>query len=235
MYLYVLTHICVCSYIVPHTLRSNAVRGVNLAWIFHVWDMTRPHVRHDSSICVYPAFRRVTRPIHMRDMILSHVRYDSFICATWLIHMCDMTDSHMRHDIFVCVYTANPPGAQHDSYTCATWLIHMCNMAHTHVQHDAYTRVPWFMRASHRFLDRLSVLQCVAACCCSAFHDSYPTKSWGTWHDAYTCEPWLIYPCLPWRIHVPLTEEIRLQIFGSPDQSSCPWHTFEPRGLRLLT
>ena len=214
-------HIYVCA----HTLcliHCEAMQCVALiwhesftceTWLVHMWDMTQAYVCILHSGAWHVPFTCVTWFFRMCDMTHSYVRHDSFTCVTWLILICDMTY------LYVC--------------TQQTRQAH--NMTHTHVQHDAYTRVPWFMRASHRFLDRLSVLQCVAACCCSAFHDSYPTKSWGTWHYAYTCEPWLIYPCLPWRIHVPLTEEIRLQIFGSPDQSSCPWHTFEPRGLRLLT
>jgi len=86
--------------------KSHTIRIRWLACRIHIWDMTHPHIRHDSFI-----YERWL--CHIWDMIHSYMRYDSFICETWLSHTCNMT----HHTKSAHSYK------RRDSFTYETWLI----------------------------------------------------------------------------------------------------------------
>jgi len=126
--------------------------------IIHMCDMTHPHVRHDSSICV-------TRLIHVCDITHPYVWHDSSICVTWLLHMCDMTHSYVWHDSPICV----------------TWLLHMCDMTHPYVCHDSFILHTCGSAGVSGLYDYAASLICqcishMSVPCQCIFHMSVPCK-----------------------------------------------------------
>ena len=107
-------------------------------WCIHMWDMTNPSVRHDSST-------RDTWPIHMWNMTQSHVTRDSSICESWRMRTWDMTRLYVGHDSFISetwlayMWHMTHPSAKHDALTCDSRLLHMWVMTHSPARHDSFT------------------------------------------------------------------------------------------------
>jgi len=128
--------------------------------------------------------------------------------------MCVMFDMtiHVRHDAFICylardcVYEHSP---NHD-YPCASWRIQLLH------EYTCASCLTWLSMCvmTHSYVTWLEIV----------FMSTVRIRTIHVRYDAFkrhmniqVRHVWHDYPCASWRI--PLTEEIRLQKFGSPDLS----------------
>jgi len=190
-------------------------------WLIHVSDTTHSCQWHDSFKCV-------TWLIYRGDIVLiadSSIMnwemthpckwHDSFMPVTWPIHVCD------THDVFMCVTYE-----RRDSFICytqlqwltrpwgvVTWLIHVGDITYSYASRDSFMCVT---NARHdSFIWYMSSYMSLV---CDMTHIYIYMNIYHTPCDK--CATWLIHMSDMTHsrgCHNLLTEEIRLNIFGSAD------------------
>jgi len=107
----------------PHvwhdTSHGSTIDGLCMCCVTHIWDMTHPHVWHDTLHDSSSHGLRMRCVPYIYVCIYIYVRHDSFMCVVWLVHMCGMTP-HTIPQSMACVCAV--------SLIRGTWLIHMCDM-----------------------------------------------------------------------------------------------------------
>jgi len=123
-----------------------------------------------------------------------------------------MTHLYVGHDSFICgtwlvdLWDMTISQVGHDSLICGTWLVHVWDMIPSYVGHDSFTRGTWLVHMCDSFMCGTWLInECNMTHLCM-------------WHDSFA----------------PLTEEIRLKIFGSPYWTVFPSTLLSDGDFRLL-
>ena len=219
---------------------------VCVPWLVHIYAMAHSHVCHDavvrvpwsilmcaitcSSVC-HGSFVCVPWLERIHAMAHSYVCNDALVRVPWSIRTCAVAHLYVFHDSFIHILRI--------VHLCLLRLIHWFMCAATWVSiHWTFLCVSWLIHSytANRPFVLTSSHPSIHVCCDSGIHISdismcVMTHSFIYWdffirvcHDAFIhlCVPWLVLSYVGHLAFVhdhdsPLTEEIRLKMFGFPD------------------
>ena len=108
-------------------------------------DMTRLHVRHDSTTTFHYAW--IIDSTHVTQPLQGKLSVVSFICVPCIIRewLCNTSPNYNCTQLFVSFHTWDITCLHvwHDSLTCETWVVDMWDMTRVHVRHDSFTCETW--------------------------------------------------------------------------------------------
>jgi len=188
-------------------------------WRIHMCDMTHLNARRDSLIWV-------TWLLGIWDMTHSYVWRDSSIRATWLVHMCNMTSSYVWHDPSIL----SQIWALCERVMAYIWMNHVIHF-NEYVWYDSFIPIQIWCVVRHDSFACPIWMSHVIHFNEYVWHDSFiPIQIWCVVrHDSFACAIWIIHVRDMTHSHralfhhdnhtYPLTEEIKLKIFASPDRT----------------